>query len=86
MTLNLVNSLTKVSYSLENLTDLGTNPLNYRFDINLPANIDNGEYEYTLLNDQQDVLATGILQIGNYEAPKTSYTAQTINNYVQYEG
>lgn len=86
MTLNLVNTLTKVSYNIENLTDLMTNSINYVFNINLPANMDSGEYNYTLYDDEMLVVASGIMQIGSYEPEKTAYTAQTINNYIQYEG
>ena len=86
MVLKLTNSLTKVSYNLENLADLGVDALNYAFNINLPEGIDEGEYQYTLFDDENIVVATGILQIGSYEPEKTPYTAQTNNGYIQYEG
>ena len=86
MKLNLVNNLTKVVYDIENLTDLKVNQLNYAFDIQVPAGIDDGEYNYTLFDDDDNIVATGILQIGSYEPEKQSYTAQTNNGYIQYEG
>ena len=86
MRLNLFNTLTKVSYDIENLSDLQSNSINYAFDVVLPEGIDNGEYNFSLFNDEETLVATGLLQIGSYEAPKTAYTAQTINGYTQYEG
>lgn len=84
--LKIQNNLTKSKYIIENLTDLMANSVNYVFDIVLPDNLDNGEYNFSLFNDEEALVATGLLQIGSYEAPKTAYTAQTINGYTQYEG
>lgn len=86
MVLKLTNSLTKVSYNLENLADLGIDALNYALDINLPDGIDNGEYQYELSDDTDMVVATGILQIGNYTPNVKPYSAQTHSGYTQYEG
>ena len=84
MRLNIFNTLTKVSYDIENLTDLMKNPLNYCFSISLPEGVDAGEYNYELYDDDDVLVAQGLLQIGSYEAPKTPYTAQTNNGYYQY--
>lgn len=86
MTLKIYNNLTKVSYTLENLVDLRQSSINYCFNITLPEGIDNGEYNYTLTDDEDNVAATGILQIGSYAPQKQAYTAQTNNGFVLYNG
>ena len=86
MKLKLSNTVTKVVTILENLTDLAGSAYNYVFDITLPANFDSGEYNYVLMDDSDNPLATGILQAGDYVPEKTTYTAQTKTTYVQYGG
>ena len=84
MKLKLSNNVTKVVTILENITDLDASAYNYVFDVELPANMDDGEYDYLLMDDENNPLASGIAQIGNYESQKQAYTAQTKNTYVQY--
>lgn len=86
MTLKLENNVTNVSYTISGLTDLQKSRLNYVFSLSLPEGIDSGEYNYTLEDDENTVVASGIIQIGSYTPQKTTYTAQTNNDYVQYEG
>lgn len=86
MKLQLSNSVTKVVTLIENVVDLGVSALNYVFDVNLPEGMDDGEYEYVLMDDENNPLATGVAQIGSYEPQKQAYTAQTKNTYVQYQG
>ncbi len=84
MFLKLYNTLTKVSYTIENLVDLAQNPINYKFSLTLPAGVDSGEYEYELYDDENNLKTSGLLQIGSYTPEKTQYTAQTHNGYIQY--
>lgn len=86
MKLKLSNNVTKVVTILENIVDLAGSAYNYEFDVELPAGMDDGEYEYVLMDDENNPLATGVAQIGTYEPEKTAYTAQTKNTYVQYQG
>ena len=86
MTLLLENNTTKVQISLKNLTELGISAVHYVFDINLPEGVDSGEYNYTLFDDQDKVVALGLLQIGSFVPEKKSYTAQNKQTYKQYEG
>lgn len=86
MKLKLSNCVTKVEILLENLTDLEGSAYNYIFDVELPANVDSGEYNYVLMDDSNNPLATGILQVGDYVPEKTTYTAQTPGTYIQYNG
>lgn len=85
MKLKLSNTVTKVVTILENLTDLAGSAYNYIIDIELPAGVDSGEYNYVLMDDSDRPLATGIAQIGSYTPQKQAYTAQTNNTYVQYQ-
>lgn len=83
--LKLENTTTKVSITLSGLTDLEASALNYVFNINLPEGLDTGEYEYSLIDDQDNVVAVGLCQIGNYTPNVTPYSAQTTGGYLQYE-
>lgn len=85
MLLKLVNNLSKVVYNIDNLVDNGTSSLHYTLNITLPSNIEEGEYTYWLYDGNNEV-ATGLAQVGNYVPQKTSYTAQTNNTYIQYNG
>lgn len=86
MKLQLCNCVTKVVTILENLVDLGISAYNYAFDAELPAGMDDGEYEYVLMDDENNPLATGVAQIGSYEPENQAYTAQTKTTYKQYQG
>lgn len=85
MTLKLVNNLSKVVYNLNNLTDIGNLSLYYKLNVTLPSDIEEGEYTYYLYDGEIEV-ATGIAQVGDYVPEKMAYTAQTKNNYIQYNG
>ena len=86
MKLQLSNCVSKVVTIIENIVDLAGSAYNYEFDIELPANMDDGEYEYVLMDNENNPLATGIAQIGSYEPEKQAYTAQTKTTYKQYQG
>lgn len=87
MRLELVNNLTKNVYSFPNLEDKMVSRLFYAFDITLQEGMDDGEYSYTLYDDEYVAKATGLIQIGNYVPNNNTYTATTNNGgYVQYNG
>ena len=86
MTLKLSNNVTKKVYTFENLEDKLTSRIWYAFDITLEPGTDDGEYTYTLYDDQEIVKATGLLQVGDYKPQNNTYTAQTHNGYIQYNG
>lgn len=65
------------------VTDKGTSGSYYTFDITLPEDIVDGEYEY-ILSDNDDVLSTGIITIqGKDTYPKEQYNKPI--TYEQYE-
>lgn len=78
MILKLTNNLSKVETILD-IKDKGSTMNFYRFEINLIPNMDEGEYTYQLIEDNE-ILSNGLLQIGDYVAPNTEY-----NNTVKYK-
>lgn len=86
MTLKLFNNVTKKEYTFDGLEDKMTSRLWYALDITLQPNMDDGEYTYTLYDDQDVVKATGLLQVGDYVPKNNTYSAQTQDGYIQYNG
>lgn len=86
MTLKLRNNLTKQEYTFNNLVDQLVSRLFYTLDITLQSGMDDGEYAYTLYGEDDTVKATGILQVGDFKPQNNTYTAQTQNGYIQYNG
>lgn len=84
MTLILTNSVTKMQYNFT-VSDASDSRLFYHInDFRLYNDMDEGQYNYSLLDDDNEV-ASGILQIGEYENNSTTYTT-TDGNYKQYNG
>ncbi len=84
MKLSLKNNVTKQEIVLTGLTDIGTSALFYQFNIALPNTVDEGEYTYTL-TDGDNILATGLVQIGDYTPEKTTYNKNN-EGYIVYGG
>lgn len=66
MKLEIIHNLSKKVTVLENLEDKKSSGLFYSFDISLDGSYEDGEYTYRLMKDDR-ILATGLLQIGDYE-------------------
>lgn len=79
MILKITNNLTKIEYKLP-VTDKGSTMNFYKFEITLPQSVDDGEYTYQLVNEKDEIISNGLLQIGDYVAPNTEY-----NNTVKYQ-
>ena len=82
MKLIIKNGIThkKFEYSV---TDLNESSIYYTFNLNIPDSLDDGEYEYTLKDDGEKILATGLMRVGDYKQNNKQY----INNkdkYLQY--
>lgn len=87
MKLSIINNVTKKNYDF-NVTDKEDSVLFYHFDLTLDGNIDDGDYEYILFDSEDNVVANGLMRIGNYEIPSGS-TATYNNNsteFIQYNG
>lgn len=86
MKLKLVNNLSKTVYELNNLTGNSNSNLFYKLNVSLPANIEEGEYNYYLYDDNDVELAKGLAQVGDYAPEKKTYTQQNNNGFIQYNG
>lgn len=88
MRIKLTNNLTKTEYVFDDLEDKMVSEMFYAFDITVPRTAEIGEYQYTLFEGDM-VLATGLLQIGEYHADVKSYKHDTIkesNGFISYNG
>lgn len=86
MTLELVTNISKNAF-LFGAIDLNDSALFYHFNINLSEGMEDGEYTY-YLKDGDKVLATGLLQIGDYKRDENVNTEYNDNNngYIVYDG
>lgn len=86
MILEIINNLTKntVNFTVDDLKD---SALFYHFDISLVDGMEDGEYTY-YLKDGDKLLATGLLQIGDYKRDENVNTEYNGNNngYIVYDG
>ena len=85
MILELVNNLDKSRVQLT-INDPQFSRLFISGTVQLPEGLSDGEYTY-FLTDNNNILAQGLLQIGNYVQPdKTEYTISANTEYIQYQG
>ncbi len=82
MNLILKNNVTKTQYEITGLTDLNTSVLYWTFDVVLPEDIIEGDYNWELV-DNNTVMATGLCRVGDYTPEVTTHTAST-GNYIVY--
>lgn len=79
MLLRIVSNYSKKEYTFPNLEDRNISRLNYTFDIQLPENVLDGEYAYFLYSGNE-VISTGLCQIGDYIPPTEETHTYTNNN------
>lgn len=86
MQLDLVSNISKNAFLLD-VIDLNDSALFYHFNINLFEGMEDGEYTYYLKDDDK-VLATGLVQIGDYKRDENVNTEYNDNNngYIVYDG
>lgn len=85
MRLLIENQVTHAQYEFE-VEDKLTSSLFYAFDITLPKDIEDGIYQYTLYDDNE-VKATGLVQVGNFVPINKQYNAiKESNGYITYNG
>ena len=72
MKLIIKNGITHKNFEYS-VTDLNESLIYYVFNINFPEEMDDGEYNYTLKDDLNKTLATGLIRIGDYEQKNTQY-------------
>ena len=83
MKLVLKNTVDKKEYFFNNMEDINDSKMFFHFNIQLPANMPDGSYEYTLY-DNDVKMAFGVAQVGNYTQTNTAYTKN--NEFIQYKG
>ena len=66
------------------VTDLNESSIYYTFNINIPEEMDDGEYNYTLKDDLNKTLATGLMRVGDFKQENTQYNNNKDNKYIQY--
>lgn len=81
MKLILKNNLTKKEIEFDGIPVYSASTIGYEVGIELPSGVLDGEYTYYLIDDDQTI-GQGLLQIGDYTAPKTEYNKkETIKVY-----
>ncbi len=65
------------------VTDLNESSIYYTFNINVPEEMDDGEYNYILKDDSDKIVATGLMRIGDYKTENKEYNNKD-KKYVQY--
>ena len=68
-------------YSVE---DLNESSIYYVFNINIPEEMDDGEYTYVLKDDVDKILATGLMRVGDFKQENKEYNNNKDNKYIQY--
>ena len=82
MLLKLYNNLDKTTYLFQ-VNDYGNSNINYKINIKLMQNMQDGEYSYKLY-DNNKLVSRGLMQIGDYKPETTTYK-KTEGGYIQYE-
>lgn len=83
MKLIIKNNITHMNFEYS-VTDLSESSIYYTFNINIPESYDDGEYEYTLKDDGNKIVATGLIRVGDFKQNNTQYNNNKDNKYVQY--
>ena len=68
-------------YSVE---DLNESSIYYTFNINIPESFDEGEYEYILKDNEDKIVATGLMRVGDYKQENTQYNNNKDKKIIQY--
>ena len=83
MKLLLKNGVTHKEFEYS-VTDLNESNIFYTFNINVPEEMDDGEYSYTLKDNEDKIVATGLIRVGDYKTENTQYNNNKDKKYVQY--
>lgn len=79
----LTNNVTKFSRYYPDITDISTIPIYIEFELDLSDIID-GEYTIYLYDDDNKLLYTEIVRVGEYNRTTTQYKLE--KKYKQYNG
>ena len=67
-----------------NVTDLNESSIYYVFNINIPDSIDDGEYTYVLKDNEDKIVATGLIRVGDFKQENKEYNNNKDKKYIQY--
>ena len=83
MKLLLKNGIThkEIEY---NVTDLNESSIYYVFNINIPESFDDGEYTYVLKDNEDKIVATGLIRVGDFKQENKEYNNNKDKKYIQY--
>lgn len=84
--LKLYNATTQIETFYENIKDEGDLDLIYQFGNLDFSNLINGEYEYSLYDSENNLLETGIIQVGNYKKEHKQYETKEERTGYVYKG
>lgn len=85
MKLKCINNTDKTEFTLY-VDDFKDSRTYWHFQIKVPEGYADGEYTFYLYDDDmENCYGQGIMQIGDYEINKTTYTKDE-NGYKQYNG
>lgn len=86
MLLKFENNVSKKEYEFQ-VSDVGDSVLFYHFeDFILDEGMDDGQYSYTLFDDEDKIVAVGLVQIGDFLPSTTAYTKENKDVFIQYNG
>lgn len=80
MVFSLRNTIDQSVLVIKDVVDLGASDLYFRIGITFPADITDGEYEYSLTDDE-GVISTGLLTIGKLSGSIEYNKAITYEQY-----
>lgn len=83
MILRLINTITKTDYNF-NVEDRKNSLSFFSFIIDLPENMQEGEYSYYVIDADGSILSQGLLRYGDYKTENKAYFNQnkTIKQYM----
>lgn len=86
MTLKLQNQITKRVYTLQ-VVDLEDSRNYYHLKLQFTEPMDEGEYNFELLDEADVRVSNGVLQVGDYNnETNNEYNSETNGIYTQYNG
>lgn len=83
MKLLLKNNITHNEFEY-NMDDLNESSIYYVFNINIPESFDDGEYSYTLKDNEDKIVATGLIRVGDYKQENNTQYNNKDKKYIQY--
>ena len=83
MKLIIKNGITHKEFEY-NVTDLNESSIFYTFNINIPDSLDDGEYTYVLKDNEDKIVATGLIRVGDFKQENKEYNNNKDKKYIQY--